>query len=65
MQISGEGLEPGGQEQGMNIYGREGLPANSVFSVNVSGTAPPPNGEMPTVPVRRRKSSKAGWSRGR
>ena len=42
MQISGEGLEPGGQEQGMNIYGRESLPANSVFSVNVSGTAPPP-----------------------
>ena len=41
MQISGEGLEPGGQEQGMNIYGREGLPANSVFSVSVSGTAPP------------------------
>jgi hypothetical protein len=42
MQISGEGLEPAGQEQGMNIYGREGLPANSVFSVSVSGTAPPP-----------------------
>ena len=41
MQISGDGLEPGGQEQGMNIYGREGLPANSVFSVSVSGTAPP------------------------
>jgi hypothetical protein len=41
MQISGEGLEPGGQEQGMNIYGREPLPANSVFAVNVSGTAPP------------------------
>jgi hypothetical protein len=41
MQISGEGLEPGGQEQGMNIYGREGLQANSVFSVSVSGTAPP------------------------
>ena len=45
MQISGEGLEPGGQEQGMNIYGREGLPANSVFSVSVSGTAPPPKGD--------------------
>jgi hypothetical protein len=45
MQISGEGLEPGGQEQGMNIYGRDGLPANSVFSVSVSGTAPPPKGD--------------------
>jgi hypothetical protein len=41
MQISGEGLKPGGQEQGMNIYGREGLAANGVFSVSVSGTAPP------------------------
>jgi len=41
MQISGDGLQPSGQEQGMNIYGRESLPANSVFSVSVSGTAPP------------------------
>ena len=40
MQISGEGLQPGGQEQGMSIYGREGVPANSIFAVNVSGTAP-------------------------
>jgi hypothetical protein len=41
MQISGDGLQPGGQEQGMNIYGREGVPANTVLVVNVSGTAPP------------------------
>jgi hypothetical protein len=41
MQVSGEGLEPGGQEQGMNIYGREGVPANTVLAVSVSGTAPP------------------------
>jgi hypothetical protein len=43
MQISGEGLEPGGQEQGMNIYGRNGVPANTIFAVSVSGTAPPAN----------------------
>src|SRR3984893_8479700 len=43
MQISGEGLQPGGQEQGMSIYGREGVPANTIFTVNVSGTAPPAN----------------------
>ncbi len=43
VQVSGEGLQAGGQEQGMNIYGREGLPANDLFAVNVSGTAPPPN----------------------
>jgi hypothetical protein len=53
MQISGEGLEPGGQEQGMNIYGREGLPANSVFSVNVSGTAPPPRQDAGARAARR------------
>jgi hypothetical protein len=43
MQISGDGLQPGGQEQGMNIYGREGVPANTVLAVSVSGTAPPVN----------------------
>jgi hypothetical protein len=41
LQISGDGLESGGQEQGMNVYGREGLLANTVVAVNVSGTAPP------------------------
>jgi hypothetical protein len=43
MQIGGEGLEPGGQEQGMNIYGRSGLPARTLFAVSISGTAPPAN----------------------
>jgi len=40
IQINGEGLEPSGQEQGMNLYGRDNLPANSEFALNVSGTAP-------------------------
>lgn len=43
VQISGDGLQPGGQEQGMNVYSREALPANSTLSVSVSGTAPPPS----------------------
>ena len=43
VQISGEGLQSGGQEQGMNIYGRENLAANDVVAVSVSGTAPPPD----------------------
>jgi hypothetical protein len=43
LQIGGDGLEPNGQEQGMNIYARGPLAKGSVFSVNVSGTAPPPN----------------------
>jgi hypothetical protein len=41
MQISGDGLESGGQEQGMSVYGRENLAASSVMAVNISGTAPP------------------------
>src|SRR5258707_9245325 len=41
MQISGEGLESGGLEQGMSVYGRENVAANSVIAVNVSGPAPP------------------------
>jgi hypothetical protein len=41
MQISGDGLQSGGQQQGMNVYGRENLAANSVMSVSISGTAPP------------------------
>jgi hypothetical protein len=42
VQIAGEGLQAGGQEQGMAIYGRENLAANTPLAVNVSGSAPPP-----------------------
>jgi len=47
MQISGDGLESGGQEQGMSVYGRENVPANNIMAVNVSGTAPPLQNESP------------------
>ncbi|HYL61595.1 MAG TPA: carboxypeptidase-like regulatory domain-containing protein [Candidatus Methylomirabilis sp.] len=43
VQIAGEALQPGGQEQGMNVYDRGTLAANSSYAVNVSGTAPPPS----------------------
>src|ERR1700687_3252140 len=43
MQVSGEGLATGGQEQGMNLYGRDDVPAGTLVAVNVSGTAPPPD----------------------
>ena len=39
--ISGTGLRPSGQEQGMNIYARENLAPNTPVTVSVSGTAPP------------------------
>jgi hypothetical protein len=43
VQITGDGLAPGGQEQGMSLYGREDVPAGTLVSVSVSGTAPPPD----------------------
>ena len=43
VQISGDGLVAGGQEQGMNLYGRQDVPAGTIVAVNVSGTAPPPD----------------------
>jgi hypothetical protein len=42
VQISGEGLVPSGQEQNMNLYSREDVPAGTLVAVSVSGTAPPP-----------------------
>jgi hypothetical protein len=38
VQVSGDGLAPGGQEQGMNLYGRQDVPAGTVVAVNLSGT---------------------------
>jgi hypothetical protein len=43
VQISAEGLVPSGQEQGMNIYDRQDVPAGTIVAVNVSGTAAPPD----------------------
>src|SRR5229473_4688669 len=43
VQISGEGLAPSGQEQGMNLYGRQDVPAGTLVAVSVSGTAPAPD----------------------
>lgn len=43
VQITGEGLQSGGIEQGMSVYSRDGLTANSALTVSISGTAPPPS----------------------
>lgn len=42
VQVTGDGLAPGGQEQGMSLYGRQDVPAGTFVTVNLSGTAPPP-----------------------
>jgi hypothetical protein len=41
VQISAEGLQSAGQEQGMSVYTRENVSANTSLSVLVAGTAPP------------------------
>ncbi len=43
VQITGEGLQSGGLEQGMSLYSRDNLAANSTLTVSISGTAPPPS----------------------
>lgn len=41
VQISGDGLAAGGQEQGMSLYSRQDVPAGTIVAVNISGTAAP------------------------
>jgi hypothetical protein len=43
VQLSGDDLTPAGQEQGMSLYERAAVPANTILAVNLSGTAPPPS----------------------
>lgn len=43
VQVIADGLQPSGQEQGMSLYSRDNLAPNSTLTVNISGTAPPPN----------------------
>jgi hypothetical protein len=42
VQVTGDGLTPAGQEQGLNVYMRQSVAANAPFTISVSGTAPPP-----------------------
>jgi len=64
MTITGDGLQLGGQDQGMNIYGRENVAAGTIIAVNVSGTAPPPQeangGETPKEAADARSSDSTG-----
>jgi hypothetical protein len=39
VQVSGDGLQPAGQEQGMNIFTHEPLTGSAFLSVNLTGTA--------------------------
>jgi hypothetical protein len=39
LQVTGDGLAAAGQEQGMNLYLRQDVPAGTLVAVNVSGTS--------------------------
>jgi len=43
VQVTGDGLQPAGQEQGMSLYERAIFPANTIETISLSGTAPPPS----------------------
>jgi hypothetical protein len=43
VQLTGDGLQMAGQEQGMNIYERATVDTGTFVSVALSGTAPPPS----------------------
>jgi hypothetical protein len=43
VQLTGDGLQMAGQEQGMNIYERSNVAAGTTITINLSGTAPPPS----------------------
>ena len=43
VQITADGLTSDGQEQGMNLYSHQGVPAGTIMAVSVSGTAPDTN----------------------
>jgi hypothetical protein len=42
VQVSGDGLQMAGQEQGMNVYERLSVAAGTMVTVSLSGSAPPP-----------------------
>lgn len=43
VQVQGEGFAAAGNEQGWNLYSRNAVPSGTKFSVELSGTAPPPS----------------------
>jgi hypothetical protein len=60
VQLSGDGLTPGGQEQGMNLYGRDSVAAGTLVAVNISGTAPPPDANSGTEQGQQGRDSQQG-----
>jgi hypothetical protein len=43
VQLQGEGFAAAGKEEGWNLYTRNAVPSGTKFSVEISGTAPPPS----------------------
>lgn len=64
VQVNGDGLAPGGQEQGMNLYGRQDVPAGTLVAVNLSGSAPPPNANAGGEQGQQGRDAQQGGSEG-
>jgi hypothetical protein len=63
LQISGDGLQAGGQEQGMSIYDHGTAAPNSLVTVSVSGTAAPPtDAETQSDPAAQGRDAQQGSS---
>ncbi len=60
MQVSGDGFSAAGQEQGMNLYLRQDVPAGTLVAVNVSGTAPAGSAAAGTDQVRQGRDAQEG-----
>ena len=64
VQVNGDGLAPGGQEQGMNLYGRQDVPVGTLVAVNLSGSAPPPNANARGEQGQQGRDAQQGGSEG-
>jgi hypothetical protein len=62
--VNGEGLALGGQEQGMNIYERDDVPAGTLLAVSLSGTAPPPDANAGGEQAQQGRDAQQGGGEG-
>jgi len=54
----------GGQEQGMNIYERDDVPAGTLVAVSLSGTAPPPDANAGAEQAQQGRDAQQGGGEG-
>ena len=60
VQVTGDGFSAAGQEQGMNLYLRQDVPAGTLVAVNVSGAAPAGSAAAGTDQVQQGRDAPEG-----